>query len=192
MKREDTVYRQYLSILHEELRPAMGCTEPIALAYTGAIGRQLLGGLPEEITAYISGMIIKNVKSVIVPNTGHLHGIAPAICAGVVAGDAAKELQVISNVTDEQRQQLKAYLESTPVNIYPAENDLSFDIDLRMKRGDDWVRVRTVNHHTNLVYMEKNGQVQLELPVAEASEDRLTDKSCLNTEDIVDFADSVE
>ena len=192
MKREDTVYRQYLSILHEELRPAMGCTEPIALAYAGAVGRQLLGGLPEEITAYISGMIIKNVKSVIVPNTGHLHGIAAAICAGVVAGDAAKELQVISDVTDDQRAQLKEYLASTPVNIYPAENDLSFDIDLRMKRGDDWVRVRTVNHHTNLVYMEKNGQVQLELPVAEASEDRLTDKSCLNTEDIVDFADSVE
>ena len=192
MKREDTVYRQYLTILHEELRPAMGCTEPIALAYTGAVGRRLLGGLPEEITAYISGMIIKNVKSVIVPNTGHLHGIAAAICAGVVAGDAAKELQVISSVTDAQREQLKEYLAVTPVNIHPAENDLSFDIDLRMKRGSDSVRVRTVNHHTNLVYMEKNGQVQLELPVTEASEDRLTDKSCLNTEDIVDFADSVE
>lgn len=192
MNREDSIYRQYLNILHEELRPAMGCTEPIALAYAGAVGRELLGGLPEEITAYISGMIIKNVKSVIVPNTDHMHGIAPAICAGVIAGDAKKELQVISSVTDEQRAQLQEYLANTPVNIYPAENDLSFDIDLRMKRGSDFVRVRTVNHHTNLVYMEKNGQVQLDLPVAEASEDRLTDKSCLNTEDIVDFADSVD
>ena len=192
MKREDTIYRQYLNILKEELRPAMGCTEPIALAYAGALGRELLGGLPEEITAYISGMIIKNVKSVIVPNTDHLHGIAPAICVGVVAGDAKKELQVISQVSDAQRAQLKEYLANTPVNIYPAESELSFDIDLRMKRGSDSVRVRTVNHHTNLVYMERNGQVQLDLPVSEASEDRLTDKSCLNTEDIVDFADSVD
>ena len=192
MKREDAIYRQYLNILQEELRPAMGCTEPIALAYAGAIGRELLGGLPEEITAYISGMIIKNVKSVIVPNTGHLHGIGPAICAGVVAGDASKELQVISSVTEQQRAQLQEYLANTGVNIFPAENDLSFDIDLRMKRGGDTVRVRMVNHHTNLVYKEKNGQVLLDLPVTEASEDRLTDKSCLTTEGIVDFADCVE
>ena len=192
MRREDPIYRQYLNILHEELRPAMGCTEPIALAYAGAKGRELLGCLPEQVTAYISGMIIKNVKSVIVPNTGQLHGIAPAICAGIVAGDPAKELQVISHVTEQQCAQLQAYLAETNVEIYPSDTDLSFDIDLRLTCGSKTARVRIVNHHTNIVYMEKNGQILLDLPVAEASEDRLTDKSCLNIEDIVAFADCLD
>lgn len=192
MKREDAIYRQYLNILQEELRPAMGCTEPIALAYAGAKGRALLGGLPERVSAYISGMIIKNVKSVIVPNTGRMHGIAPAICAGIVAGDEKRELQVISHVTEEQRAQLRDYLAETSVEIHPSSTDLSFDIDLRLYRGTDTARVRIVNHHTNLVYMEKNGEVLLNLPVAEASEDRLTDKSCLNIEDIVAFADCLD
>ena len=113
MIREDVRYQQYLEILREELRPAMGCTEPIALAYAGALGRQLLGTLPDKITARISGMIIKNVKSVIVPNTGGMRGVTPAICAGVVAGDAQRELQVISNVTEAQQKQLREYLQES-------------------------------------------------------------------------------
>ena len=192
MKREDTIYRQYLNILHEELRPAMGCTEPIALAYAGAKCRELLGALPEKVTAYISGLIIKNVKSVIVPNTDYLHGIAPAICAGIVAGDASKELQVISCVTDEQRAQLRTYLAETTVDIYPAESELPFDIDLTMTCGDDTARVRITNHHTNLIYMEKNREVLLNLPAVESWEDNMTDKSCLNIEQIVEFADCVD
>ncbi len=192
MKREDAIYRQYLNILHEELRPAMGCTEPIALAYAGAKCRALLGALPEKVTAYISGLIIKNVKSVIVPNTDRLHGIAPAICVGIVAGDADKELQVISKVTDAQRAQLRDYLAETTVEIYPAESELPFDIDLTMTRGADTARVRITNHHTNLIYMEKNGEILLNLPAVESWEDNMTDKSCLNIEDIVAFADCVD
>lgn len=192
MTREDVRYQQYLSILREELRPAMGCTEPIALAYAGALGRQLLGALPDSITARISGMIIKNVKSVIVPNTGGMHGIAPAICAGVVAGDAQKELQVISEVTEQQRQHLAEYLKSTKVEILQAESGLSFDIDLHFCCADDYARVRIVNHHTNVIHLEKNGQIMLDLPALEASEDHLTDKSCLNIEDIVAFADCLD
>ena len=192
MTRTDKIYQQYLDILREELRPAMGCTEPIALAYAGARGRQLLGALPEKVTAYVSGSIIKNVKSVIVPNTGRLHGIAPAICAGIVAGAADRELQVISQVSDEQRQALRDYLAATPVEIFQAESELSFDIELLMYRGADFTRIRIVNHHTNVVYLEKNGEVLLNLPVMEASEDHLTDKSCLNIEDIVAFADCLD
>lgn len=192
MKREDPIYSQYLNILREELRPAMGCTEPIALAYAGAKGRELLGGLPEKIVAYISGMIIKNVKSVIVPNTGHMHGIAPAICAGIVAGDAEKELQVISCVSDEQREQLKQYLEAVQVEVHPAKSGLSFDIDLTMTRGTDTVRVRVANHHTNLIHLSRNGEIFLDLPAVEASEDHLTDKSCLSIEGIVAFADCMD
>lgn len=189
MKREDALYQQYLNILKEELRPAMGCTEPIALAYAGAKGRQLLGCLPECVTARISGAIIKNVKSVIVPNTGGQHGIIPAICVGIVAGDADKELQVISQVTEDRLPVLQDYMARTPVKISQSDSELSFDIDLTMTRGEEQVRIRITNHHTNVIYLEKNGEILLDLPVVDTSEDHLTDKSCLNIEDIVAFAD---
>ena len=192
MKKGDWLYQQYLNILREELRPAMGCTEPIALALAGARVRELLGKLPDRVEVKVSGNIIKNVKSVIVPNTGGLHGIGPAVCVGIVAGDAAKELQVISTVSDEQRTALKAFLETVKLDIQPAPSDLVFDIDIAVYSGDEFARLRIVNHHTNIVHMEKNGDVLLDLPVAESSEDRLTDKSCLNIESIVEFADCVD
>ena len=192
MKKGDWLYQQYLNILREELRPAMGCTEPIALALAGARVRELLGKLPDRVEVKVSGNIIKNVKSVIVPNTGGLHGIGPAVCVGIVAGNAAKELQVISTVSDEQRTALKAFLETAKLDIQPAPSDLVFDIDIAVYSGDEFARLRIVNHHTNIVHMEKNGDVLLDLPVAESSEDRLTDKSCLNIESIVEFADCVD
>ena len=192
MNKEDIVYRQYLDILREELRPAMGCTEPIALAYAGAKARQLLGSLPERIEAFVSGNIIKNVKSVIVPNTGGLHGIGPAICAGVVAGDPERQLQVISRVTDAQRAQLAEFMDTVQLQIHPAQSELIFDIDLRMWTGAEYVRLRIVNHHTNIAYMEKNGKILLQHPITEASEDQLTDKSCLTIQRIVEFADCLD
>lgn len=185
-------YQQYLNILDEELRPAMGCTEPIALAYAGAKVRELLGQMPERVEARVSGNIIKNVKSVIVPNTGGLHGIGPAICAGIVAGKAEKQLEVISRVTSQEQQELKKFLEVVPIEIRQAESSLIFDIDLRLFAGVHTARVRIVNHHTNIVRMEKDGKILLDLPVAESSEDRLTDKSCLSIEKIVEFADCMD
>ena len=192
MKKGDLLYQQYLNILEEELRPAMGCTEPIALAYAGAKACQLLGKIPETVDIGVSGNIIKNVKSVIVPNTGGLHGIGPAVCAGIVCGDADKELEVISTVTDAQRAELKAFLDTARIDIHSAKSCLVFDIDLRLYAGADSVRLRIVNHHTNLVYMEKNGEVLLDLPITESSEDRLTDKSCLSMEKIVEFAECLD
>ena len=192
MKKGDSVYQQYLDILAEELRPVMGCTEPIALAYAGAKARDLLGAEPDRVEAWVSGNIIKNVKSVIVPNTGGLCGIAAAVCAGIVAGDAGKELQVISQVSPQQQQRLREYLQTAAIEIHPSDSELVFDIDLRLCREENFVRVRIVNHHTNLVYIEKNGDVLLQLPVAESSEDRLTDKSCLSMERIVEFADALD
>ena len=192
MKKGDHIYQQYLNILSEELRPAMGCTEPIALAYAGARARQVLGKLPEQVDIFVSGNIIKNVKSVIVPNTGGLHGIGPAVCAGIVAGDADKVLEVISQVTDEQKQQLHTFMDTTDVRIQPANSCLVFDIDLTLQAGSDKVRLRIINHHTNIVYVEKNGEILQSLPIAESSEDHLTDKSCLSIERIVEFADCVD
>ena len=192
MKKGDWIYQQYLNILHEELRPAMGCTEPIALALAGAKARALLGCLPDRVELRVSGNIIKNVKSVIVPNTGGLHGMEAAVCVGIVAGDPEREFQVISSVSDAQRQELGRFMETVSLQISPSDSELTFDIDLSLFREDQWARLRIVNNHTNLVYMEKNGQVLLNLPVSEASEDHLTDKSCLNLESIVDFVDALD
>ena len=192
MKRGDTLYQQYLNILAEELRPAMGCTEPIALAYAGAMARRILGALPQRVEIYVSGNIIKNVKSVVVPNTGGLRGIGAAVCAGIVAGDADKVLEVISSVSQEQKQQLKVFMEETPVEIRPASSCLVFDIDLVLYGGSDKVRLRIINHHTNIAYIEKNGEILQSLPIQESSEDHLTDKSCLSIEKIVEFADCVD
>ena len=192
MKKGDHLYQQYLNILNEELRPAMGCTEPIALAYAAARARQVLGAVPEKIRLFVSGNIIKNVKSVVVPNTGGLHGMAAAISAGIIAGDADQELQVISHVAPEAHARIKAYMESADLEIQPAYSDLVFDIDLFVYAGEDMVRLRIANHHTNVVLIQKNQETLLELPVTESSEDHLTDKSCLSIEKIVEFADCLD
>ena len=192
MVRGDALYQQFVAILKEELRPAMGCTEPIALAYAGARAREVLGAMPERIDVLVSGNIIKNVKSVVVPNTGGLRGIASAVCAGVVAGDASKQLEVIASVSKQKQAELKEYMQQVTINIAPSESELVFDIDLTLFAGENSARVRIVNHHTNIVHISRNGVVELELPVEESSEDNLTDKTCLNIERIVEFADVLD
>ena len=192
MKKGDLLYQQYVNILKEELRPAMGCTEPIAMAYAGAKARQLLGRIPEKIKLFVSGNIIKNVKSVVVPNTGGLHGMAAAVCAGILLGDADKELEVISAIPKDKHGELKAYLESVEMDIQPSYSNLVFDIDLFVYAGEDTVRLRIINHHTNIVRMQKNDEILLDLPICESSEDHLTDKSCLSIEKIVEFADCMD
>ena len=158
MQRGDELYQQYLNILAEELRPAMGCTEPIALAYAGAKARQVLGRQPDKVRLFVSGNIIKNVKSVVVPNTGGLHGMAAALCAGIVAGDADRELQVISNVPRDAHARIKEYMEQLDLDIQPSYSELVFDIDVFEYSGEDVVRLRIINHHTNIVTIEKNGE----------------------------------
>ena len=192
MRKGDHLYQQYVNILKEELRPAMGCTEPIAMAYAGAKARQLLGKIPEKIKLFVSGNIIKNVKSVVVPNTGGLHGMAAAVCAGVLLGDADKELEVISTIPKDKHAELKDYLETVEMEIQPSYSDLVFDIDLFVYAGEDTVRLRIINHHTNIVRMQKNDEILLDLPICESSEDHLTDKSCLSIEKIVEFADCLD
>ena len=189
MKPGDDLYQKYIAILQEELRPAMGCTEPIALAYAGAKARQVLGALPDRVHLAVSGNIIKNVKSVVVPNTGGQRGMAAALCAGIVAGDPDRELQVISQVPAAMHETIRTYRDTVDLEIVPAESTLVFDIDLRVFAGADQVRLRIVNNHTNIVCIEKNGEKLLDLPVSESSEDHLTDKSCLNVASIVEFAD---
>ena len=120
----DTAYQSYVQILTEELIPAMGCTEPIAIAYAAAKARAILGAMPAELTVEVSGNIIKNVKSVVVPHTGGLRGIVSAAAAGTVAGEADKELEVISNVTDEQIAMIKDYIQTASIEVRHADTPL--------------------------------------------------------------------
>lgn len=191
MDKSHIKYQSYLKILEEELIPAMGCTEPIALAYAAAKARELLGALPDRVEIGASGSIIKNVKSVIVPNTGHLRGIPAAVAAGIIAGKAEKSLEVISEVSGEQIEQIKDFLETAKISVEHMDQGITFDILVDAFHGSDHVRVRIANFHTNLVYLEKNGTVLLDIPVEENSEKGLTDRSILTVESIWDFITTV-
>ena len=192
MERTDSRYQAYMNILKEELIPAMGCTEPIALAYGAAVARQELGALPDRVVVGVSGSILKNVKSVIVPNTGHMKGIAAAAAAGIVAGDAKKELEVISQVSEEQIKEIREFLDRTDIRVEHIDNGLMFEILITMYKGEDWSRVRIANYHTNVVLIEKNGVVKKEVKVEGESEKGLTDRSCLSMEGIWDFINTAD
>ncbi len=192
MERTDSRYQAYMNILKEELIPAMGCTEPIALAYGAAVARQELGALPDRVVVGVSGSILKNVKSVIVPNTGHMKGIAAAAAAGIVAGDVKKELEVISQVSEEQIKEIREFLDRTDIRVEHIDNGLMFEILITMYKGEDWSRVRIANYHTNVVLIEKNGVVKKEVKVEGESEKGLTDRSCLSMEGIWDFINTAD
>ena len=187
----DRIYQDYIAILKEELMPAMGCTEPIALAYAAALAREQLSAMPDRVKVEVSGNIIKNVKSVVVPNTGGMKGIASSVAAGIVAGDSDKVLEVISDVTDEQRVRIREFLRNVPIEIGGASSQLVFDISITVFSGECSANVRLVNNHTNICHMECNGSVLIDTEINEQPEDNLTDKSILNTADIVEFADMV-
>ncbi|MEF2805844.1 MAG: L-serine ammonia-lyase, iron-sulfur-dependent, subunit alpha [Massilistercora timonensis] len=192
MKRTDEKYQAYVKILEEELVPAMGCTEPIALAYAAAKARETLGCLPDKVEIGASGSIIKNVKSVIVPNTGHLKGIPAAAAAGIVAGDASRELEVIADVSEEETGAIAEYLKNTRITVEHIDQGITFDILVTVKKGDSYARVRIANYHTNIVLVEKDGEKLLDLPVEGEKEEGLTDRSLLDVEDIWDFVNTVE
>jgi L-cysteine desulfidase len=181
-----------MQILKEELVPAMGCTEPIALAYAAAKARELLGCMPDRVLVEASGSIIKNVKSVIVPNTDQLKGIPAAVTAGIVAGKAEKELEVIAKVSSEETKAMRDFLKNVPIDVVFCDYGLTFDISVTLYHQKSTAKVRIVNYHTNIVYMEKNGKVILDTPIRGESEEGLTDRTLLNSRDIWDFIQSVD
>ena len=190
MLSSDPRYGNYLKILQEELVPATGCTEPIAIAYGAAKARELLGVLPESVLVEASGNIIKNVKSVVVPNTDCLKGIEAAAAAGIVAGQSDKILEVISEVTPAQRAEIRAYLADHPIVVKPAEGDKVFDILITLRAGNNHVKLRISDYHTHIVYIEKNGEVLFQSGevLSDSARDMLTDRSCLSVEGVLDFA----
>ena len=188
---DSDIVQSYIDILHEELVPATGCTEPTAIAYCAATLQKLLGCRAERVEAVLSGNILKNVKSVVVPNTGGRKGIRPAIAAGMIAGDPTKGLQVIAEVPQEKQAEIEEFLKTTEIDILCGESPCRLDIDLRAWGGEHSARARVTNHHTNLVYLERDGEILCEFPVVDAAEEHMTDKACLNVEDILRFADTV-
>ena len=190
MLSSDPRYGNYLKILQEELVPATGCTEPIAIAYGAAKARELLGVLPESALVEASGNIIKNVKSVVVPNTNSLKGIEAAAARGIVAGQSDKILEVISEVTPAQRAVIRVYLADHPIVVKPAEGDKVFDILITLRAGNNHVKLRISDYHTHIVYIEKNGEVlfQSREVLSDSARDMLTDRSCLSVEGVLDFA----
>lgn len=182
----------YVAILEEELMLATGCTEPIAIAYCAAKLRETLGGAPETVLTEVSGNILKNVKSVVVPNTGGMKGVNAAVAAGVIAGRQDAELQVISNVSEAELQTIRDYAAQTPITTaYLEDTPCMLDIRLTGTRGADRAIVRIANNHTNIIHMEKNGEVLLDKPLVAAAEDNLQDKSVLNLAEILEFAGQV-
>ena len=190
MEKSNIIYQTYVKILERELVCAMGCTEPIALAYCAAKARAALGKLPDRIKVEASGNIIKNVKSVVVPNTGGRRGIAAAAAIGVFGGDEEALLQVISNVAPEVKENFGEFLEKTKIELSPLESECLLDMIVTVYSGEDYAKVRIANEHTNIVLIEKNGEVIFEkdLHASDETEEDMPDYDLLKVKDIYDFA----
>lgn len=201
LTRED--HKTYEQILREELTPAFGCTEPIALAYCAAKAREVLGQMPTEVIIEASGNIIKNVKSVIVPNTGGMKGIPAAAAAGIVAGDSKACLEVIAKVTPEEQKEIAEYLNNVPFSVKAMEDGDKLDIRVTVKAEENSAVVRVSKHHTDIVYIAHNGEVMLNeqddcecaqklaKSQAAAAEQR-ADRSRLSIEGIVEYAKTAD
>ena len=184
----------YSEILHEELLPAMGCTEPIAIAFAAAILRDALGRDPEQIVALCSGNIVKNVKSVIVPATGGMHGIEAAVAAGVISARPALRLEVLSVLTDADRVRIAEFCKACDIRVEELESKHPFDLMLEGCYGESKVSVRIQQNHTNVTLVEHNGEditTRYTSFSCSATGERGSDRSLLNVQDIIRFADEV-
>lgn len=186
------LYFSYLQILNEELIPAMGCTEPISLAYAAAKARCVLGEIPDKIEVVVSGNIIKNVKSVIVPNTNGLKGIKAAVAAGIISGREDKVLEVLAELSSEQKTEIVNYLQKTSIDVSAAKNDLNFDIFLTLYKGESYAKLRIIDDHTNVVLVEKNGEVLYTPGEYSPHVIHRNNKSLLSIENIFKFANVVD
>lgn len=187
------LYQNYLRILEEELVPALGCTEPIAVAYAAAKARETLGSFPEKMTAECSGNIIKNVKGVVVPTTGDLRGTRAAAILGAVGGDAGRELEVLTSVKPQDVERVRALLDEGLCEEKLLETPAKLHIIIRMEGGGHSSMVEIIHSHTGIVRIEKDGQVLLDVPHTEEEADTArTDRTCLSITDILAFADQVD
>lgn len=191
------IYNEYVTILESELVPALGCTEPIALAYAAAKAKEVLGKMPDHITMRCSGNIIKNVKGVKVPNFGGMKGVEAAAVLGITGGDPSQALEVLEHVTDreidEAEKLLKAgfcdcVLKDDVANLYIE----AYAVCKKTEKSEALVVIE--DEHTNITHIEKDGQVLFHKEKKEYCQERekTPDKSLLNLEDIITFANEVQ
>lgn len=193
MKPSDKCYQSYLEILREELVPAMGCTEPIAIAYAAARARDVLGVPPERVLVEVSRNIIKNVKSVVVPNTGGLKGVEASAVAGIIAGRTDKALEVLSCVDDTERKQIRDFLDCKEIKVAETKSGLIFDLVVTVFAGQSKASVQISHYHTNIVMVKKDDLIIYENQGCDDIETTTrTDRSLLNVRDILDFAGTVD
>ena len=184
MDKNSSEYKTFCKILEEELVLAQGCTEPISVAFCAARAHEILGERPQKIRIQASGSIIKNVKSVIVPNTGRLKGLEASAAAGVIAGKSDKKLECIADATEEDAAEMKKFLQDCEITVEPLYDGATFDMILTLTAGDNYSKVRITNDHTNIVLEEKNGEVLLEKDIESDAESNATDRSILTIQNI--------
>ncbi len=198
MQKEDIIYKTYLEILKEELLCAMGCTEPIAIAYGASIARDTLDGDVKAVKVFVSNNIIKNVKSVTVPNTGGLKGIKAAVASGIVVGKSEKILEVIADVKKEEIGAIERFIREVPIEVKPIDLGNIFDIIVEVLSDKSKATVRIAKYHTNVVYIKKDDDILLDKGEAFADcqevkiESSDHDRSLLTIADIYEFAQSVD
>ena len=190
------IVKTYEDILIEELQVAMGCTEPIAIAYASAIARDALGKLPKKITISLSGNIIKNVKSVIVPSTGGMHGIESAVAAGIISNRYDLKLELLSVLSEHDHTNITEYKNSANIILNELESPCNFDLLISAETDGDNATIRISDYHTNVVLVTLN---DIDLTAKYRNEEneigkslKKADRSLLNVENIVEFADTVD
>jgi len=193
MELTDFDCNQFIAILQEELVPALGCTEPIAIAYAGAHARALLGKIPDRVCIKSSGNIIKNVKSVTVPNSGNMKGIPAAAAIGIIGGNPDKGLEVLADITESDIARTKEFLEKIPCKVSLLDTVASLHFIVEVFAGADSASVEIIHQHTNIVHTTKNGKDVLSVPFDPASANAaLTDRSGLSVKKILEFADTID
>lgn len=183
--------RAYTEILRDELKTAMGCTEPIAIAYCAAYARKLLGCMPETCDVYCSGNIIKNSKAVTVPHTGGMKGIEAAVLAGMVGGDPEKQLEVLTTVSEADLTVIKELLKSGLVKAHVLDSPHMLHIVTELKAGENFVSVEIIDGHTNLGDVKRDGKMLHTRQELKVSRSRLR-YDLLNIKDILEYADEVD
>ena len=187
---DQKVYNTYLNILHSELVPAMGCTEPIALAYTAANAKVYMQEPIRSVSVCVSANIIKNVKSVKVPNTGGMRGIEAATAAGIIASRPEKKLEILSGLTEDEKTQIETFLKNTPVTVSESRSDCVLDIGITLCGKTHTVYARTVNHHTGLCLITVDGKPVFDHKPEETAGD--IDHSVMSIESILEFAETAD
>ena len=189
---EQRIYDTYVHLLERELVPAMGCTEPIAVAYAAAVATRELGVLPETVDICVSANIIKNVKGVTVPNTGGLHGLKAATAAGIIAGDPESKLLVISQVTKAQQMQITEYLKQADFTVRESDSGALFDICITLSGGGHQASCRIAEAHANIVSIRRDGETLYSRELGNYAPETAEDKKLLTVEQIVEFADTLD